>query len=153
MSDFNPDNFKIGPCVVTYKGAQLGATSGGIKLNVNMDTVDIKCDQSYGQPVKRVVTAIKLSVTMTMLEVDSNLSLLLSDGKITSAVIGTNLLANGGVLLLTPVDTTDKVSYQFPNAVLEPQADYAISSSAADTVQLKFTAWPDSSGVFLSKVS
>jgi len=153
MATFNPENFKIGPCVVTYKGTQLGATQGGVKLNVDMDTVDIKCDQSGGMPVKRVVTAVKLSIAMTLLEIDNNFTLLLENGRLTSAVVGTDLLDKGDVLLLTPVAATDKVGYRFPKAVLEMDAALAFVGSGADTLQLKFTAWPDSNNVMLEKVS
>ena len=153
MANFNPDKIKIGPCVVSYKGSMLGATQGGIKIEMNMETVDIKCDQSYGQAVKRVVTAVKLSIGMTMLEVDQNFSLLLSGDKISGSVIGSNLLNHGGVLQLTPIDANDQAAYRFPNAILEPDASCSILGSAANTLELRFTAWPDSEGTFLEKIT
>ena len=151
--NIDPEKIRTGPCVVTYKGTELGATQGGVKIAVDMDTVDIKCDQSYGQPVKRIVTAVKLAVTMTLLQIDTNIDLLLDAGKITAAVLGSDLLAKGGVLLLTPVDAPAAGSYRFPNAVLEPGSDYALTETGAHTIQVKFTAWPDAGGVFLEKTS
>lgn len=150
----NPEKLKIGACLVHYKGSELGATQGGVKINVDMDTVDIKCDQTYGQPVKRVVTAVKLTVSMTLVEIDGSFDLLLDDGKISADAIGSDLMKKGGVLQLTPLDTaSDKVGYRFPNAILEPNSDYAIASSGPHTLQVKFTACADAAGTFLEKIT
>jgi len=152
MSTFDSSNFKIGPCAVAYQGKLLGATRDGILIAIEGRTVDISCDQSYGQPVKRVVTGQKITITMTMLEVDTNLALLLDDGRITSLTLGADLMSLGGELLLTPVSSTDNVGYRFPNALLERDSDYHLLSTAAHTVTLKFSALADSSGVLVAKV-
>lgn len=153
MANFNSENFKIGPCIVAYKGQLLGATGDGVKIVIDSEVVDIVCDQSFGQPIKRVVTNVKISVTMTMLEINPNLSLLLDDNKITSAVIGTDLLKKGGELLLTPVDDNDTTGYRFPNAILEPSSDYSLPGSAPHSVRLRFSAHCSETGSFFEKVT
>ena len=153
MANFNSENFKVGPCVVAYKGQLLGATRDGVKIVIDSEVVDIACDQSYGQPVKRVVTNVKLSVTMTMLEIDPNLSLLLDDNKITAAALGTDLMKKGGELLLTSVDSNDPTGYRFPNAVLEPNSEYSLPGSAPHSVRLRFTAHRGDTGSFFEKVT
>ena len=153
MSSFNTDKFKVGASVVAYKGKLLGATRDGIKISVDEQTVDISCDQSYGQPVKRVVIGQTITIAMTMLEIDDNLGLLLDSGKITNLALGTDLLKNGGELLLTPVNANDTTGYRFPNAVLEPNSEYSLLSISAHTVKLKFSAVADSNGTVLEKIT
>jgi hypothetical protein len=148
------ENFKIGPCIVSYKGSALGATRDGIDLNLETDTIDLQCDQTYGQQLDRVVTGIKLSISLTLLEIDANFALLLDDnGRIATDRLGSRLTDAAGELLLTPLAETDTAGYRLPCAVLEPDAAYHAASQSPHTLKLKFTAWPDADGIMIEKVA
>ena len=154
MANYNVEKFKIGACAVTYKGNVLGATGGGVKLDLDMDTYDVKCDQSFNQPMKRIVTAVKLEITIPLMEIDTGFGLMLdSGGKITDARIGADLFFGNGVLILSPVDANDTVGYSFPKAVIDPHFSYRFDSDKNHILELKFTALADTNGVFMEKIS
>ncbi|MBN2640964.1 MAG: hypothetical protein JXR78_04885 [Victivallales bacterium] len=153
MSNFNSGNFKIGPSIVAYKGTLLGGTKGGVKISIDTDTYEVTCDQSYGQPVRKIPLSVKIVITMTMLEVDKGLEQLLSEDKLSNALLGSDLLANGGELLLTPINSNDSTGYRFPNAVLDVNSNVDLFATELHSVTLKFTAEADVNGTFLQKVN
>lgn len=154
MANYNVENFKIGACAVTYKGRMLGATGGGVQLALDMDTYDVKCDQAFNQPVKRIVTAIRLSIAVPLLEIDSGFGLLLDDsGRIGTGRIGSDLLTESGVLLLSPIDESDRVGYSFPRAIVDPHCRYRFESEKNHIIELHFTAFADNSGIVMEKIS
>lgn len=150
----NIRNFKLGACTVSFKNQVLGATSGGVKIKVHMDTYDVKCDQTFNQPLRRIVTAVKISVSMTLLEIDPNITLALAgEGRIDSSIISSDLLNGSGLLTLTPIAVGDSVGYRFPAAVFEPAFDYSIDSAHNHQLAVNFSASPDQSGVYMEKFS
>jgi hypothetical protein len=153
MSNFNSGNFKIGPSIVAYKGTLLGGTKGGVKISIDTDTYEVTCDQSYGQPVRKIPLSVKINITMTMLEVEKGLEQLLSEDKLSNVLIGSDLLANGGELLLTPINSNDATGYRFPNAILDINSNVDLFATELHSVTLKFTAEADANGTFLQKVN
>lgn len=58
---------KMGPCTVTFGGADLGYTSGGVKVSYKAETKDITVDQE-DTPVGIVVTGQSIEVTIPLAE-------------------------------------------------------------------------------------
>jgi len=154
MNNYNVDNFKTGACIVSFNGTVLGATRDGVTITLKADTYDVKRDSNSSLPVRRIVTGMQLTITTELLEIDSGMSLMLdSNGNLEESLVGTDLLDNVGILLLTPVNDNDTTGYQFPAAVLEPNFKYTYDAKKNHAVSVTFTAEPDSSGVLMSKVS
>ncbi len=154
MANYNSDNFKLGPCVVSFGGTALGGTKGGVKVTMEADTYEVKCDQNYATPVKKIITGLKFNVSMSLLEIDTAFAQLLdSNGQIASSLLGSDLLANGKALLLTPVDSSDAYALNFPNAILEPGFEYSYDVENSQVLALKFTAHADDNDIFFEQVA
>jgi hypothetical protein len=151
---FNTSNFKIGACTISYKGTVLGGTQSGPSFNIEPEYYESKCDQAGGRVVRKVITNMKITVTAELKEIDSGFAQILDgNGKITTALVGSDLLGNGGALILTPVDASDTVGYSFPNAVISPKTEYAFKAEEDHVLKIEFEVFPDAGGVFMEKIA
>src|SRR5882672_1583181 len=56
FSTINPTNFELSPCRVTYKGADVGATLGNVKIAVADKLSELKADQLGSTAVDKKVS-------------------------------------------------------------------------------------------------
>ncbi|MCP3967479.1 MAG: hypothetical protein GY750_07080 [Lentisphaerae bacterium] len=154
MDNINKELFKHGSCVVSYKNNAIGATINGPAFSIEPEYYESKCDQTGGRVVRKIITNLKINVSAEVMEIDKAFSKILdSSGKITSSMIGDDLLGTGGELSLIPTDNADKTGYRFPNAILLPETDYEFKSSEDHTMKLSFEIHEDSSGILMEKIS
>ena len=149
---FNTDNFKIGACAVSYKSTDLGGTQNGPSFSIEPEYYESKCDQAGGRVVRKIVTNVKINLKVELKEIDAGFAQLLdANDQIATSLIGSDLISSGGVLLLTPVDSNDTVTYSFPNAALSPQTEYAFKSEEDHSLILEFEIFPDANGIFMER--
>lgn len=55
-----------GPCRITYKGVDLGHTTGGVLLTVERDFEDVKVDRYGETPIDKVLTGNRVMVNFTL---------------------------------------------------------------------------------------
>lgn len=119
MADFTPGSMKLGPCAVKFNGTSLGATKGGIKVNISVKTFPFKCDQAGETVVKEIELGAEVTVEMTLLELTPAMLVALAacetngEDTVFSDEVGRDLLATGKVLLLTEIGdlTPDTVTF------------------------------------------
>ncbi|QSH40115.1 hypothetical protein P0136_01365 [Lentisphaerota bacterium ZTH] len=154
MDNINKELFKHGSCVVSFKGSTLGATVDGPSFNIQPEYYESKCDQAGGRIIRKIITNLKINVAAEILEIDNTLRRIFdSDGKITGALIGTDLLNDGGELTLIPTCKQDKTGYRFPNAILLPEADYQFKSTEDHTMKVNFEIHENNDGVLMEKIA
>lgn len=66
----NTDKIRLGTCDVTYKGSDLGATKGGVEVEIRTSTYEVKVDQFGETPVKEIITGTMVTVKVPLAETD-----------------------------------------------------------------------------------
>jgi hypothetical protein len=61
---------EIGVCDVTYGGLDLGATKGGVSVEIKTTTYEAKVDQFGETPIKEIITGTTVMVKVPMAETD-----------------------------------------------------------------------------------
>jgi hypothetical protein len=105
-------DYYLGPCQITFKGADLGFTEGGVTLTTNMSSVVLHADQVGETPVDEYQTGVVMSVKGKLAKITlANIAALLNttvttDGtkqKVTiNSGVGVSLPDQGGVMILKP---------------------------------------------------
>ncbi|UDQ98944.1 hypothetical protein AAEX28_02375 [Lentisphaerota bacterium WC36G] len=105
---YNEEEFCNCPASVAFCGVQLGGTDGAVSMDVKYEYKEVKCNQSQGNVIKKIVTKATMTVVAKFMQIDKALTLLLDENKkITGAVIGTDVLAgNGDDLVLSEIGGT-----------------------------------------------
>jgi hypothetical protein len=141
MSNFNSQNFKIGPCAVIFKGDVLGMTKNSSSLNFKSTYHDSKCNQAYNQSLEKHLTSMTISLTTEIMSVDNGLGLFLDENEcITLDMLGERQSPNGGELLLISISPSDMVAYRFPLAILLRNSTCAFNENEEHSLQLEFEA-------------
>lgn len=154
--NFDPTKFKMGSGVVSFDGDALGGTKDAPKFDYKTEFYESKCDQNGGQPARKIVTAVKVTITATFKEITTAMTALLGAGKkIDTSLIGSDIYAaaNRKALLLTPIAEDDTDCYSFPAAVLLPQTDYSMSGTEEHGVTLTWEALADAEGTIMEIVA
>jgi|GEM_PF-6979564 len=127
----NNDDLKIGPCRVEFGGIEIGTSGDGSKINVNMDTVDVK---KTNEQVKRIVTGVHLTVKIPADSINQfGIQKIVSHD---SAAKKLRLLPFNG-----------ETTYEFPCATLRTKSLAELNRDR----QLIFDSYPDKDGFFLKK--
>ncbi len=156
MDAFDITKLKFGPSVVSFGGDALGGTKGAPKVSCKPEFYESMVDQNGSQPVRKICTRVKLTITAEFKEITTAMSALLGTGKkIDSSIIGSDIYAsaNRKALLLTPVDATDTDAYNFPAAVLIPDFDYSPAGTEDHAVALTFECLFDTDGTLMEIVA
>jgi hypothetical protein len=66
----NTSKVEIGVCDVTYGGLDLGATKGGVSVEIKTTTYEAKVDQFGETPIKEIITGTTVMVKVPMAETD-----------------------------------------------------------------------------------
>ncbi|MDX5368161.1 MAG: hypothetical protein LPL29_02190 [Alphaproteobacteria bacterium] len=64
------DNVKLGVCDVTFNSVDLGATKGGVEVEIQTETYEVKVDQYGETPIKDVIIGTMVTVKVPMAESD-----------------------------------------------------------------------------------
>lgn len=64
----NVDNIALGVCDVSFAGADLGATKGGVEVSVKTNTKTVTADQTGESPLKDIIIGTTVEVKVPMLE-------------------------------------------------------------------------------------
>lgn len=64
----NTDNIKLGVCTVIFDGVDLGFTKGGVELELQTSTHEVKVDQTGETPVNELITGRSVSVKVPLAE-------------------------------------------------------------------------------------
>lgn len=68
FSNITPGNFELTPCRVTYKGIDLGATLGNVKVSIKEDLAELKSDQLGKTVINRKVSGFNAHVETSIAE-------------------------------------------------------------------------------------
>jgi hypothetical protein len=105
----NTRNVKMGVCLVTFDGVDLGYTKGGVDVTVATETKPVMVDQFGNAPIDEIVTGRTCKVKVPLAETTLENLVRIMPGAI---LVGTGAVkATGTVTLSTGVPvTTDKVT-------------------------------------------
>lgn len=105
--------FTKAPFVAAYNGTILGGTEGPISITPEIEYEDITCNQAAGKAIARIIKSIKYRITGTFKEVDTVIGAVFGLQNITADMIGKDILASGGSLVLTAIGTGNTKVYTF----------------------------------------
>ena len=126
----------LGPCVLDYKGSELGRTFGGVIFRSTPEDVEVKEDQVGIDAVDkifvgRVVTVEAMLTRMQLAELSAIMpgSTMSSGVAVVKSNVGSKQYANSGILILKPV--VDGVTSVTPGEWITmpkafPKEDYEI---------------------------
>ena len=64
------ENINLGAAQVTFKGNDLGATKGGVEVDIKTEKYTVKSDQTGETPLKEFITGTTITVKVPLLETD-----------------------------------------------------------------------------------
>ena len=153
-------NYRLGPCQILYKSADLGKTFGGVRVTAAQTTVEIKTDQDGETPVDEFKTGTQIKVAGNLAEITlANFAAqfhttVTTDGtkqkvEVTPGV-GTSLLDQGGVLIIKPyvagVVTDDANKWiTLHNAGMKASMDLGFDATTQQVMAFEAVGYPDSS--------
>lgn len=144
------ENVTLGPCNLTFGGAALGLTKGGVELKITMVPQDY---QTLGSPAnyepRMQSVAVEVSVPLAELALTIVAQALpwcgVANGVITVRdAPGIRLRPYAKALVITPIATGD--SYTITNAVPIINASYRFLANSERITMVTFKALPDASG-------
>ena len=152
-------DIKVKPVTVTWDGLDLGSTSGGASVTPAAELVDIVADQQGSQPIDSVLTGVSLSITITLLELNTANYNKMVGGAIGSehndggtAVVGygtaknfTNMLGNAGALQLRPIGNTDASEDWYFWKALPEVTGLSFVADSANSMEVTFRIYADTS--------
>lgn len=110
---YDISKFTKAPFVAAYNGTILGGTEGPISITPKIEYEDITCNQAAGKAIARIIKSIKYLITATFKEVDVVAGAVFGLQNITTDMIGKDILASGGSLVLTAIGTGNTKVYTF----------------------------------------
>jgi hypothetical protein len=144
------EHVKIGPCAVSFNGADLGTTSGGVTLSIAMNTTD---RLTMGRPKgghSPISDGYKISATIPFAETLASTLYAVCPGAtlVTSTVTFKNIIGEAlrdyaKALTLTPQDGSMIIT--LPKALPTINASYAFSLQNQRVLQVTFDALYDDS--------
>lgn len=155
MSNTHVKNIKLGACLVSFAGKDLGYTKGGVEVEVSTETLKVTVDQLGQTTISELIQGRNIKVTCPLAEsvLDSMVSLmpgssLSTDTKTLSikSAQGVNLVDVAQQLILTPQDGTDFV-LTLPKAATAGNFTMAYKSDDVRVFSVEFNAYPDDDGI------
>lgn len=148
---YNITNFTKAPFACSYNGTVLGGTEGPISINPEIEYEDITCNQAGGKAVARIIKSIKYRVTGAFKEVDVVAGAVFGLQNITADMIGKDILASGGELVLTAIGTGNTKVYTF-HKVTSRVTKYNLDGENIHGIEVEFesTETGDANGKILT---
>ena len=150
---------KVKPMTVNWNSTELGSTTGGVEIAVEVQSSDIVTDQDGTSPVDAYQTGVAITISMTLVELNAaNYNQMISTPTGGSAAgsdatvhgYGTSknfvsMLSMAQQLRLRPVGNSDNTEdWTFWKAV--PVVDsLSFASDSANSMSVTFRCFPDSS--------
>lgn len=144
-------NLDTGSCWVSYGGADLGYTKGGVKISTSMETVNIEVDQEQN-PIDVLIKTSECTVTVPIAEYTAqNLQLAFPGSTLAGSVLtlkdpmGTSLVSLAKALILHPkgLETSDKTKdWNFTKAVPVGNVEIVYDKENMKTINLTFKTFP-----------
>ncbi|MFA6716725.1 MAG: hypothetical protein WCS27_15195 [Victivallaceae bacterium] len=132
-------NFKIGPCSITYKGELLGITRNWSTLSFKYSHHDVKVNRTHEQIIDKRLTGMHAYFKTEILQIDAGVNqLFLGNTTWTMDYLGKRWSLEGGELLIVPISANDKIAYRMPNALIINQGVLSFSNTEAYTLQMEF---------------
>lgn len=151
-------DIKVRSMGVTWNGTDLGSTSGGVEISIETQSTDIVTDQDGTAPVDAVQTGVTVTLSMTLIELNTaNYNLMIatptggsaagSDATVYghgSSKNGVSMLAMANLLRLRPTgNSTEAEDITFWKAV--PVVDsLSFASDSANSMSVSFRIFKDS---------
>ena len=144
-------NFTKAPFACSYNGTVLGGTEGPISITPEIEYEDITCNQAAGKAIARIIKSIKYRITATFKEVDVVTGAVFGLQNITADMIGKDILASGGELVLTAIGTGNTKVYTF-HKVTSRVTKYDLDGENIHGIEVEFesTETGDANGKILT---
>jgi hypothetical protein len=155
MANTHVKNIKLGACAVSFAGADLGYTKGGVEVEISTETLKVTVDQLGQTTISELIQGRNIKVTAPLAEsVLANMvnlmpgSSMSTDTKILSikSAQGINLVDVAQELILTPQDGSDFI-LTLPKAATAGNFTMAYKSDDVRVFSVEFSAYPDDTGV------
>ena len=152
-------DIKVKPMSVNWNSTELGSTSGGVEIAVEVQSSDIVTDQDGTSPVDAYQTGVAITISMTLIELNAaNYNQMISTPTGGSAAgsdatvhgYGTSknfvsMLSMAQQLRLRPVGNSDNTEdWTFWRAVPVVES-LSFASDSAGSMSVTFRCFPDSS--------
>jgi len=148
-------NFKIGPCSITYKGELLGITNNSSTLSFNFGYYDVTCNKTHDQVLEKRLTGMQISFKTEILQVDKGLDFIF-DGNDTLTLdeLGKRMSNEGGELLIVPINPNDKTAYRLPNALVVNNSNCSFNTHEEYALKLEFEAnYNDGEEILIQRIN
>ena len=134
-------NFKIGPCSITYKDELLGITNNSSTLSFNFVYYDVKVNKTHDQVLEKRLTGMQIIFKTEIMEVDKGLDFIFDgNNTLTLDELGKRISQEGGELLIVPINPNDKTAYRLPNAIVVNNSDCSFNTNEEYGLKLEFEA-------------
>ena len=97
------------PFAVSFAGEILGGTEGPPSIKPEIVTEDISCNQAQGRVLKRTIKKITYTITAKFKQPETVLAKVFGLQNVTTEMLGTDLLAQAGELVLAAIGTSNQV--------------------------------------------
>lgn len=159
FSTIHPNQFELTPCRVNFKGVDLGATKGNVKVMIEEKLADLKSDQLGDTVIDRKVSGFnaKVETSLDETQLKSNWKVVFPAHHLVTdnlgnqsfyfdSQVGASMRALAGPLVLHPLsrpDTDKTGDILIYLATAEPKSDYVFSSSEQNTLKVIWDMYPD----------
>jgi hypothetical protein len=158
FANVNPNYLELSACRVTYKGIDLGGTSGNVVVKMEQALSDIKVDQYGSTVIDKRVSGFKYTVDLEIDEIKykDNWKIIFpsvlvpEQGGQKSVYFDSQMSysqrSNAGALVLHPLsvpDTDKSEDFFFWLASAEAKTDFTYSPSEQVKLKISFTIYPD----------
>lgn len=159
FATIHPTEFELTPCRVTYKGIDLGATLGNVKVTVEEKLSELKSDQLASTIIDRKTSGFtaKIETELAETQLKSNWNVIFPAHKLVTdshgnqsfyfdSTVGTSMRDLAGPLVLHPLSrpdtdlTGDILVYL---ATAEGKADYTFSPTEQQKMKVSWDMYPD----------
>lgn len=158
FASVNPDNLELSPCRVTYKGVDLGGTSGNVVVKMEQTLSELKVDQYGSTIIDKRTSGFKYSIDLEIDEVKfkDNWKILFPSALVAEQGGQKNVYfdsqmsfsqrSSAGALVLHPLalpDTDKSEDFYVWLAAAEAKTDWTFSPSEQVKLKITFTIYPD----------
>lgn len=157
------EDIKLGTCLITLDGADLGYTKGGVEVSVETSTHDTMIDQFGETPVKSFIQGRTCKVVMNLAETTLDNLVKIMPGATKLSTSGNRVDVTSGVgedlqklakpLILHPIalPINDKSEdFTLPAASTPGAINFAYKKDDERVFTAEFMAYPDANGILFS---
>lgn len=160
MATNTPDNVKLGPCNVTWDGASLGYTKGGVDVTITTSKRKVTVDQFGESEINEYITGRSVTVKCPLAETDLAMltsvipgAVLLTDATVSTkkkievpTSVGTSLRDLAAKLVLHPThlgSTAKNEDFTVPLAAPSGDIEFAYKHDEERIYMVEFVGYPD----------